>query len=65
MDKNEIKKALYKEKVIAKKVKATPRGILYSTNCSLGEVEFLIPYEEIAISLTEDIQASLLIRWLV
>lgn len=65
MDKNEIKKALYKEKVLAKKVKATTKGFLYETTCSLGKVEFLIPYEEVAISLADDIQASLLIRWLV
>lgn len=67
MNRNEIKKALYKEKPKAKKI-AQPRNksFLYSCKTSLGEHRFDVPISEMGESFFEnEIQAQLLIRWMI
>jgi hypothetical protein len=66
MDKNEIKKALYREKPIAnrQKVRRRPKTDMhYHCMTSLGEVKFKIPIEE-SEGFLEKMDAKLLIRWL-
>jgi hypothetical protein len=71
MDKNEIKKALYKEKPIARRVGVCEnQAIDYEATTSLGIFEFRIPLEDRKkpdgsfTEFEETMPAQLLIRWL-
>ena len=66
MEKDQIKKVLYKEKVEAKFEGATATSIHYSTECSLGKITFIIPTFECTDEMFErlNIKAALLIRWI-
>ena len=64
MDKNEIKKILYKEASTAIKALETDQYSLYITETSLGQVEFKIPIEENE-KFSDQLKACLLIRWMV
>jgi len=64
MNKNEIKKRLYKEKPIAVRTKEE-KGYRYITETSEEKVEFFVPYEEMGMTVfDEEISAQFLIRWL-
>lgn len=70
MDKNQIKKILYKEKPIAKRV--IPKGAggsaeisyIYETETSIGKVRFNIPIIDSPVNLQLEEPAQLLIRWM-
>lgn len=71
MNINEIKKALYKEKPIAKATRSisyTQDGELgqeYLADCSLGRVRFVVPMKDKSLEgFKSEEQAQLLIRWL-
>lgn len=65
IDKNEIKKILYKEKPIANRIAKVDGGYIYSTETSIGEVKFIIPYKEMGMTpFDQEMSAQLLIRWL-
>lgn len=75
MEKNEIKKALYKEKPTAKLEggRVYYHGELgrsdysiYTTNTSLGRHTFIVKHDDMGEGLfEEEVPAQLLIRWLV
>lgn len=72
MTEQQIKKALYKEKPIAKFIKHISHPILrsvesaqYEAETSLGKVTFIIPVKDWPIELKHEEPAQLLIRWLV
>lgn len=70
MNKNEIKKALYKEKpeAHAYDVQSELSGTVarvYKSNCSLGEIKFSVPFKEMGEREFDlRLPAQLLIRWL-
>lgn len=65
MTKDEIKKALYKEKPTAKKGSKSSMYQYYDTKLSTGMyVQFRVPLLEVG-SLSDTEPAQLLIRWLV
>jgi len=71
---NEIKKALYKEKPIAKMTDDGKTGIrgataitgsIYMAKTSIGNVRFFVPHHEIDSDLLKlEMPAQLLIRWI-
>lgn len=75
MEKNEIKKALYKEKPIANVTAISRDGgsLSYTAKLSIGEVEFYVPIADqkgsdgkiLSEFQADNIPAQLLIRWLV
>ncbi len=67
MEKNEIKKALYKEKPNAVKTGVTgtqPKKVSYQARTTLGQHLFLVAEEE-ASDFKDELPAQLLIRWLI
>lgn len=61
---NEKKKALYKEKPVAKRVPCNCKDVVkYEATTSTGKVLFRVPLDEAA-SFEETMPAQLLIRWL-
>jgi hypothetical protein len=65
MEKNEIKKGLYKENPTAYLIHVRGDGILYQTGITSGTVHFLIPLGEVGEVIWEtEMEAKLLIRWL-
>jgi hypothetical protein len=67
MELNEIKKALYKEKPIAKKI-AHPKNksFLYETSVSGSNIRFNVPICEMGEKhFDSEMPAQLLIRWIV
>lgn len=75
MNLNEIKKALYKEKPIAKEIDNGRSGIRgssaitmsrYRAKTSLGDIDFCVPHHEMGEkNFEKEIPAQLLIRWIV
>jgi hypothetical protein len=70
MEKNEIKKALYKEKPAANFVSAGKDGLVYTTIIrevpEPQRISFLIPYSDIGDAIFyPDMDAKLLIRYLI
>jgi len=66
MEKNEIKKALYKEKPKAIKVIDYDQVRIYEASTSLGNITFEVPFREMGENIFSDsIEAQLLIRWLI
>lgn len=67
IDKNTIKKLLYKEKPIATKQNdSTDDHYNYTAMCSLGRVYFIVPVEDMGnLEFEDKISAQLLIRWLI
>lgn len=66
MEKNEIKKLLYKEKPTAHFLKVTKDGIYYTTGFGENTITFLVPISEIGEVVWEkEISAQLLIRYIV
>ena len=69
MNKNEIKKALYKQKPIASIIFTSPTYYDYMTEIVVNEekieVAFRVPKTEINEHFTVNMEAQLLIRWLV
>lgn len=69
MEKNEIKKALYKEKPVAKRILNTGAEkdhYLYNTQINSEDVWFKVPYGDMgATCFEEEMPAQLLIRWIV
>lgn len=62
--KNEIKKALYKEKLIASQIAYDTDNFYYRVNCSLGDVNFKVPITDMGETLFKQQEpAQLLIRW--
>ena len=62
---NEIKKALYKEKPIAKRVFFPMQLKYYDAKTSIGEIRFIIPIEDFGtIEWLDEMPAQLLIRWI-
>lgn len=69
MDKNEIKKELYKQKPEAKLYRVNKSGIIYKllleTSEGFEHLTFLIPLGDMGdVTFEETEQAQLLIRWL-
>ncbi len=73
MKKEEIKKALYKEKPLATEIETISGGgeisdigiATYEAQTSLGKVTFRVPYSEMGEErFEEQLPAQLLIRWL-
>lgn len=65
MDKNEIKKVLYKEKPIAYMIINTPDVATYIANTSIGAIHFKIPKSDaIGANLKENMEGQFLIRWI-
>lgn len=65
MDINSIKKALYKEKPIARRIINNPYIATYLTAMSTGTVHFKIPQSDaIGANLKEEMEAQYLIRWI-
>lgn len=62
--KEEIKKALYKEKPEAVLQSAKEEGLYYKSTCSLGEINFFIPKNDIGDGFNDTEPAQLLIRWI-
>ena len=63
--KNEIKKALYKEKPIAKFQMIRMGSAYYKTETSLGDVNFVIPTNDMGeADFLPEMDAKLLIRWI-
>lgn len=65
MELNIIKKALYKEKPIAKLVNSGNHFYKYIVQTSLGEVEFHVPLLDLPLEIKDEENAQLLIRWIV
>lgn len=66
MDKNEIKKALYKEKPEANFISATKDGLIYRTMVGGEGVTFLIPLNDMSSAIfTRIVEAHLMIRWII
>lgn len=64
-DKNEIKKALYKEKPIAHRIINNSDIATYMAAISTGTVHFKIPKSDaIGANLQEQMEAQFLIRWI-
>ena len=66
MEKNEIKKALYRQKPIAKKMFEENGNYVYRTYLEDGtELPFIVPISDMGDAKFEDeMDAKLLIRWL-
>lgn len=65
MEKNEIKKILYREKPLATRTQVYDQVCFYEANTSLGKVEFEIPYREMGNKeFMFQEPAQHLIRWL-
>jgi hypothetical protein len=69
VEKNDIKKALYKEKPTAKHTTSdvTMEGVFYyyTAICSLGLIQFKVPRHEMGEHpFNKEVSAQLLIRWL-
>tara|TARA_R110000796_G_scaffold159388_1_gene276161 strand:- start:1078 stop:1305 length:228 start_codon:yes stop_codon:yes gene_type:complete len=73
MEKNEIKKALYKEKPIAKKLESSTKEI-YKYSTMIGDYDYKIPLTEIFFDVPvsdmgdatfeKEMEAKHLIRWI-
>jgi hypothetical protein len=64
MERNDIKKQLYREKPIANYVMSTDNGlVLYRTKVGNVSVLFKIPYKE-SVGFEKEMPAQLLIRWM-
>lgn len=65
MNANDVKKALYKEKPIAKRIFLNAKRAVYATKLENGmQINFKIPADECE-TFGLDIEAQLLIRWMV
>lgn len=65
MEKNEIKKRLYKENPVAYLMNIRKDGVLYGTSFGEQPILFLIPLGEVGEVIWEtEMEAKLLIRWL-
>lgn len=71
MEKNEIKKLLYKQKPIAEFIRATQQGLVYGVDVSTMDgsrlpITFIIPLKDMGdASFDKEMEAQLLIRWIV
>lgn len=67
MEKNDIKKALYRQKPIAKKTKEVENVYLYETSLEEGmKIYFEVPVSDMGdATFGDEMDAKLLIRWIV
>lgn len=65
MTRNEIKKELYKQKLMAKLSAVYEKFISYQVELDKTLIIFDIPIEEVNWDNDENIQAQLLIRWMI
>lgn len=66
METNEIKKALYKQKPIAKKISEEDGNYVYKTRLNDGTgLDFIVPIKDMGdANFEEEMEAKYLIRWL-
>ena len=66
MEKNEVKKLLYKEKPIATRTQELDQVCFYEAETTKGKITFEVPYREMGeTEFSSKEPAQLLIRWIV